>query len=123
MQVPLQITYRGMASSDALSHDIREEVQNLERFFDRITGCHVVVEQPHRHHQKGRHFRVQVDLRIPGEEIVVGRDPKEHESHEDAHVAVREVFGVVRRQLQEAVQRMRSEVKRHSSLPAVAEEA
>jgi hypothetical protein len=37
-------------------------------------------------------FRVGVDLKVPGSEIVVGRDPSAHHAHEDVHVAIRDAF-------------------------------
>ena len=44
MQLPLQITFRHMASSDAVATRIRGRAEELERFFDRMMSCRVVVE-------------------------------------------------------------------------------
>jgi ribosomal subunit interface protein len=110
MKRALQITYRGMETSEALSEHIRDQAEKLEQFFDGIVGCHVVVEEPHRHKQHGNNFHVRVDLHVPGKEIVVGRDPGER-STEDAYVAVTEAFDAARRQLQhyaEGIRRPRS---------------
>ena len=76
MQVPLQITFRHMDSSDAVAARIHQRAEELERFFDRIISCRVVVECQHPRHQQGNLFRVRVDLKVPGNEIVVGRDPE-----------------------------------------------
>ena len=113
MKIPLQITYRGFPSSDALSHVIREEADKLEEFFDRITSCRVVVDQPHTHHRKGKHFHVRVDITVPGQELVAGRDPAEHESFEDPFVAVGESFKAVRAMLQRYAEKRRGDVKNH----------
>lgn len=118
MKIPLQITYRGFSSSEALSHVIREEADKLEEFCDRITSCRVVVEQPHRHHRKGKHFHVRVDVTVPGNELVAGRDPANNESYEDPFVAVAESFTAMRRMLQDYTQRRRGDVKAHSSAVA-----
>lgn len=118
MQVPLQITFRNMDPSPALEDRIRSRADELEQFFDRIISCRVMVEAQHRHHQQGKIFHVRIDLAIPGAEMVVNRDPAEHHAHEDAHVAVRDAFDAARRQLQDAVRRMRGDLKtRHE--PAV----
>lgn len=109
MQVPVQITFRGMDSSPALETRIREHVAKLESFHDRITGCDVVVELPHQHHRHGKQWHVRIDLRVPGHEIVVSRDPGKDEDHEDVYVAVRDAFLAARRQLDEYVDKLREE--------------
>jgi ribosomal subunit interface protein len=99
MNRPLQITYRGMGPSEAMSEHIREQAEKLEQFFDRIIGCHVVVEQPHKHHRQGKLFHVRMDLHVPGKDIVVGRDHAERRSHEDPYQAVNDAFEAARAQL------------------------
>ena len=47
MELPLQITFRHMDTSDAVAA-VRERAEELERFFDRIMSCRVVVECRHR---------------------------------------------------------------------------
>jgi ribosomal subunit interface protein len=108
MQVPLQITTRDLPHSDALEAHIRDKVAKLEEFHPRITSCRVAVENLGRHHQQGRQFRVRVDLRVPGKEIVVNRDHSE-----DVYVALRDAFDSVKRQLEETVRLKRGDVKAH----------
>ena len=114
MQLPLQITFRHMDSSDAVAARIRERAGELERFFDRIISCRVVVECRHPRHQQGNLFRVRVDLKIPGREIAVGRDPAAHQAHEDIYVAIRDAFDTARRVLEDHVRERRGEVKTHT---------
>jgi ribosome-associated translation inhibitor RaiA len=99
MRLPLQVTFRGMATSEALEGRIREEADRLEEVCSTIMGCRVVVEQPHHHQRRGNHFRVLVDLTVPGREIVAGRDTAEHASNEDPYAALDEAFSAARRQL------------------------
>jgi ribosomal subunit interface protein len=114
MQLPLQITFRHMDSSDAIEARIRERAAELERFFDRIISCRVVVECQHPRHQQGNLLRVRVDLKVPGDEIVVGRDPAAHHAHEDVYVAIRDAFDATRRLLEDHVRRGRGDVKLHA---------
>jgi ribosomal subunit interface protein len=100
MNRPLQITFRGMGPSEAMSEYIRGEAEKLEQFFDRIVGCHVVVEQPHKHQRQGNRFHVRVDLHVPGRDIVVGREHAERSTHEDPYQAVNDAFEAARNQLQ-----------------------
>ena len=48
MQVPLQISFHNMASSEAIEARVRERSTRLERFFDGIISCRVTVEAPHK---------------------------------------------------------------------------
>jgi len=113
MQIPLRITFRDMPTSAAVEARVREHVEALELLHPRITGCHVVIEEHHRHHRQGRLYHVTVHLVIPGGEIVVKRDPAEHHAHEDVNVAVRDAFDAAARRLQDQLRRGRGVVKQH----------
>ncbi len=106
MQRALQVAFRNMDASEAVEADIRERVDRLERFCDRITGCRVVVEAPHRHHHKGNLYDIRIDIDVPGEEIVVKRSGPENQAHEDIYVAVRDAFGAATRRLQDHVRKV-----------------
>lgn len=108
MQVPLQITTRGIPRSPALEAGIREKAAKLEEFHPRITSCHVAVEESGKHRHQGRSFTVRIDLRVPGREIAVTRD-----HHEDVFVALRDAFDSAKRQLEEVVREKRGDVKVH----------
>ncbi len=113
MQLPLQITFRHMDRSDAVAARIEERVAELGAFFDRITSCRCVVECRHSRHQQGNLFQVRIDLKVPGREIVVGRDRAERHAHEDIYVAIRDAFDAARRLLEDHARRARGDVKLH----------
>lgn len=115
MQTPLRITFRGMEHSPAVEARVREHVDRLERFHDRITGCHVIVEAPPGHRHKGAPFDVKIDLTVPGREIAVRSERAEHETHMDVYVALRDAFDSARRLLQDFAREHRGDVKRHES--------
>ena len=114
MQVPLQVTFRHMDTSPTLEARIRARAAELEQFTSRITSCHVTVEKLTRRHRQGDLFEVRIDLVTPGQEIVIGRDRGLNHAHEDAHVAVRDAFDALRRQLQDHVRESRGEGKLHA---------
>jgi ribosomal subunit interface protein len=114
MQLPLQITFRHMDTSEAVAARIRERAEEHERFFDRIISCRVVVECRHPRRQQGNLFRVRVDLKVPGREIAVGRDPAAHHAHEDVYVAIRDAFDTTRRLLDDYAREARGDVKLHA---------
>jgi len=95
MDIPLQVTFRGVGHSPALSERIREKAMKLHTQHPRITTCRVTVEGRHRHQRQGRPFTVRIDVHMPDHDVVVGYD-----ENEDAHVAVRQAFDAAHRQLQ-----------------------
>lgn len=97
MDIPLQVTFRGIAHSPALSERIRQRATKLHTLHPRITSCRVTIEGRHRHHLHGRPFIARIDVHIPDHEVVVGYD-----ENEDPHVAVREAFDAAQRQLEVA---------------------
>lgn len=115
MKQPLQITFRDMQHSDAVETHIREKVAKLDDFYEHIMACHVVIEQPHAHHQQGKLFRISIDLTLPDGELLVNRSASEHHAHEDVYVAIRDAFKSLRRQLQDFVRKQRGKVKKHGS--------
>ncbi len=117
VQVPVQITFRGMDTSPAVERRIREKVRKLETFHDRIISCRVVVEAPHRRHQKGKLYLVSVDVTVPGGEFVVNTGKRFNHSHEDVYVALRDAFSAMRRQLEDHARTSRGKVKSHEALP------
>ena len=112
MSAWLQITFRNLDASPSVEARIRERARELERFFDRVVSCRVVIEAPNRR-RHGDLYHIRVDLKIPGKEIVVKRDPLAHHAHEDIYVAVRDCFDAVRRQLEDYVRRRRGDIKAH----------
>lgn len=95
MDIPLQVTFRGLAHSPALAQRIREKAVKLHTLHPRVTTCRVTIEGRHRHHAHGRAFSARIDVHVPDQPVVVGYD-----ENEDAHVAVREAFDAAHRQLQ-----------------------
>ncbi|MBI3782570.1 MAG: ribosome-associated translation inhibitor RaiA [Deltaproteobacteria bacterium] len=116
MQLPLQVTFRGMEPSAAVEQRIRERSEKLNRYHDRIISCRVVVETPHRHHHQGKLFHVRIDLTVPQHELVVNREP-EHKPHEDIYVAIRDAFDAAQRQLEDLSRRQQGLVKHHETSP------
>jgi cold shock CspA family protein len=114
MQIPLQISFRGLTSSESIESSVREHAERLEQFGG-VIGCRVIVEAQHRRHRKGRIYHVRVDVTVPGREIVVSRDPAEHHAHEDVYIAIRDAFDAARRQLEDHVRETRQDVKHHES--------
>ena len=129
MMLPVQTTFQNMDHSEAVVTRVQKEADKLDKYFDRITSCRVVVEAPHAHHRRGDSFRVRIELGVPGKELIVAHEPAvKHEEekrrhqhqevggpHQDVYVAIRDAFKAMQRQLQDYVQCLRQEVKTHHS--------
>ena len=109
MQLPLQITLRNLAHSDALEHLIRDRAAKLESFHPHIVSCRVVIELAGRHQHQGKKFVVRLVVKVPGAEIAV-----DHQHDEDPQVAVREAFDAARRKLEDQLRVQRGDVKHHA---------
>lgn len=117
MKLPLQIVFRNMDPSDAIEANVRERAEKLEHFSKDIMSCRVVVEAHHKHHHKGNLYHVRVDVKVPGRELVVSREPGKHQAHEDVYVAIRDSFNAMGRQLEDHMRRIRGKVKTHEVTP------
>lgn len=95
MQIPLQITLRNIAKSEAVESAIRKKAEKLNRYHRHIVSCRVVVEIPSRHKHQGKEFVVRLDIKVPGSEIVVT-----HDHHEDLYAALHEAFHAAQRRLE-----------------------
>ena len=119
MQIPLQISFRDTEPSAAIEAKIRQRAAKLDRYYDRIMGCSVVVEAPHRRHHQGRLYHVRVDVTVPQGELVVSREPMDHQPHEDVYVAIRDAFDATQRRLADYARRQRGEVKPREAPPVM----
>jgi cold shock CspA family protein len=115
MQLAPQIVYRHLIPTRSVEARIQAEIAALEKFFDRIQSCRVMVEPSGEQHETGNQYHVRIDLAVPGRSIVVGRDPGDDAAHEDLHVAIRDSFAAARRLLADHAREARGEVKEHVS--------
>lgn len=109
MQIPLQISLRGIEHSEALDNAIREKADKLERYYDRIMSCRVVLGLAERHKRHGKRFSARIDLKVPGGEIAITR---QHD--EEIQVALRDAFDAACRKLEDHAREQRGDVKAHT---------
>jgi cold shock CspA family protein len=136
MQSPLRITFRNLTPSATIEEWVRTEADKLDSFYNRVMGCRVAIEVPHRHHRKGSPYHIRIDLTVPGEQIVVKREPSLSDRarqlgeseikkrlevktpHKNLHAAINDAFRAAGRRLQDYARRQRGDVKSHPSLQA-----
>lgn len=101
MQVPLEITFRNIASSDSAEAAIRDHVQRLERIFGRITTCRVRVDQRNQNANETIPPVVHIEISVPGHKDIVVAHESDHLQRKfqtpDLRNAINEAFRIAER--------------------------
>ena len=115
MQLPIKVVSQNVELNPTEREAIAAAAAKLETFFDRVISCRVTVSQPNRRPRNGPvRYQVRVNLKVPGEELVVTHPPH-------AHIldAIQDAFHVAGRQLQDYARRPARSVPPHPrSTPA-----
>jgi len=114
MALPLELSFRNLERSDFIEQSVIKRCKRLELLSYEITHCHVVVSAPHQHKNKGNHYEVHVEIRVPGAELSVARNTGTSDAHEDFYVALRDAFDAIERKLTRWKEKRRLDVKSHS---------
>lgn len=117
MKLPINVVFRNMERAEAAEEKAIHLAQKLERYYQGIMRCDIVIEAEHRHHYKGNLYHIRIDLTLPGSELVVSKSHGDEHAHEDVYVAIRDAFNAMKRQLQSHVRKIRGHVKHHESAP------
>jgi len=118
MDSPVEIVFHNTSSSPTLETEIRERVEKLDRLYDHLIGCRVSVELLHRRHKTGNLYDVHIELRVPGKEIAISREPhraREKFANPDLGVALRDAFHAAERRLIDFKRRPHGDVKLHDA--------
>ena len=107
MEYPIQISLHGIERSRALNSAVRARAEKLERYYDRIMSCRVVLEPAGRHKHQGQQFSIRIELKVPGGEIAVT-----HKHDEEVQVALRNAFDAARRKLEDYARMQRGDIKK-----------
>lgn len=117
MNTPVQISFHNLPHSTVIETGIHEAVSRLEAIYDRIMSCRVIIDQPHRHHKEGNHFQVRIDVKVPGRELVIKREPGANLAYSELDAVIHEAFDEMQQQLEEFVHCLRGFVKTHETAP------
>jgi ribosome-associated translation inhibitor RaiA len=106
MQSEPIIRFRNVDRSEAVETQIRRRTDELEKRFDRIVGCEILVEAAQKRKISGQEFKVHLKVRIPGPDIDVSQSSDLAGSLENINLAVHRAFDTAARQLVERKRRM-----------------
>src|SRR5437773_11559086 len=110
MQLPVNITYRGLKKSDVIDNLVLDHATRLETFCDHINRCDVAIEQPNHAHHKGNPYRVRIDVRVrPRHELVAEEQQMDNGTHEPLKKVIHDAFKTMERQLRHLVEKQRHE--------------
>ncbi|HTR36803.1 MAG TPA: HPF/RaiA family ribosome-associated protein [Bryobacteraceae bacterium] len=128
MLLPVQVTFRNMDRHSGLDDYVQKEAAKLERFYNRISSCRVMVERAQKA-ASSKLYHVRIYLGVPNGELVVKHLPSLHGTLKDtqetksrreavsvlAHKtpkrAIHEAFEEMARRLQEYARRQNGSVK------------
>jgi ribosome-associated translation inhibitor RaiA/cold shock CspA family protein len=103
MQVPLEVAFHNIDSSDWAEQEIRERVADLEKIYARLTSCRVRVDQRAQNNNGTIPPVVHIELGIPGRpDVVVSHEPDHlirKYQRPDLHKAINEAFRIAERRL------------------------
>jgi ribosome-associated translation inhibitor RaiA/cold shock CspA family protein len=103
LQVPLEIAFHNVDSSEWAEREIRARVADLERIYDRLISCRVRIDQRAKDLTGTIPPVVRIELGIPGRtDLVVSHEPDHllrKYQHPDLHNAINEAFRIAERQL------------------------
>lgn len=88
-----------MPHSDALEAHVKRRADKLDRYFERITACHVVLDAAHKHHRHGKRYRISISIAVPRGMVTVLRRSAANPNVEDAHASIDEAFADAERRL------------------------
>ncbi len=107
MQLPIQLTYRGIEPSESVAEYARKKAEKLDALYAHINACRVVIEAPSKHHRHGEAYRVRIDFTVPGHDLVAGAHNESVVGHQDLYAAIDDAFDDAQRVLKRHVDRLR----------------
>lgn len=102
---PFEIVMHEVTVMPDVMEYLRFRIGRLPYFYDRILSSRIVLRGETRHHRTGGPFSVHVYVDTPQRVIVVTRQQREN-----LHVAIREAFDAVQRQLEDHARVQRGDV-------------
>lgn len=112
MQVPIELSFRGVDHDEVLEQMIYAHAESLDRIHPKITSCRITVEKPQEHMKSGRPWRVRLDITVPhGNEIVIRKEPGKGNLHEPLSAVISSAFDAAERSLLELKEKQRRDVK------------
>ena len=121
MTAPLEIHFHGLEKSEAVETKVREKYAKLQRHFDRMSACRVVLEAPNRNAAKAKVFQVKIEISVPGQQpIIINHDREGASAQEDLSLAIRDAFDAATRRVDDLATKLseRGKIERARRKPS-----
>jgi putative sigma-54 modulation protein len=100
MNAPVEVHFHGIQRSEAIEQRVREKVAKLEKHFERMTSCRVVLEATQRTALKPKVYCIKIEIGVPRQRpIVVCHERVGSHASEELTMALRDAFETVLRKI------------------------
>ena len=103
MQIPAEIAFHNIESSDSIEDAIRDHIARLERIYDRMTTCRVRVDQSNQNASGSIPPVVHIEISVPGSGDIVVAHEADHLQRKfqapDLRNAINEAFRIAEMRL------------------------
>jgi ribosomal subunit interface protein len=103
MQIPAEIAFHNIESSDGIEDVIRDHISRLERIYDRMTTCRVRVDQRNQNASGTIPPVVHIEIGVPGKGDIVVAHEADHLQRKfqapDLRNAINEAFRIAETRL------------------------
>jgi len=116
MNVPVQVSFRGLRKYSDIETLVYEQAGKLEKFCDHVSSCRVAIEKTQYAQRRGNPYRVRIDVTVaPRHELIVRREPSQGDLHYPLSSVILRAFGAMQRQLIKLTHRQRGWTKQHQT--------
>ena len=93
MNAPVEVHFHGIQRSEAIDQRVRDKVAKLEKHFERMTSCRVVLEATQRTALKPKVYCIKIEIGVPRQRpIVVCHERVGSHASEELTMALRDAF-------------------------------
>ena len=114
---PFEIAYQDLEPSPAVERHVLRGVKRLERVAPDLMAARVTLATHSRRHETGNLYDVNLQLTLPGPDVVISRTPPRRSQDDDLVVAIGEAFDKARRKLVDLQEVQRGDVKSREEMP------
>ena len=91
MRTQTEVHFHGVERSEAVEAGILAKVAKLEKHFDGLSRCRVVLEATHRNQQRPLAYLIKIELTVPSKKpLVITHKSAGTQTNGDLQVAIRD---------------------------------
>ena len=112
MRAQTEVHFHGIERSKAVEARIIEKVEKLEKHFDKLSRCRVVLEASHRNHQRPLAYQIKIELTVPSKKpIIITHECAAAQGNSDLQLAIRDAFESAMRKVEGTARKLKQRTK------------